>query len=474
MKTLALILLVLVSSLAVSQTITWSPTVSVNSNGSNLHPRIVLDGSGKPLIIWGNSSAYQVYFSKWNGTNFTSPVTLNSSSIPVFTASWAGPDIASHGDTVYVVFKHTPEDTNHIYLVSSFDGGMNFSKPSRVDFIADSISRFATITTDESGNPLVAFMKFDPGFKKSRYVVARSTDFGKTFSTDMLASGFSGGTVCDCCPAALVSSGNTVAMIYRDNFNNIRDSWAGISTDNGKTFKNGMAVDNAKWNLNYCPATGPDGVIIGDSLYSVFSSNGSCYFSRSSCVNLNASPNELLTGAGRILANYPRIAANGKMVAIAGIHSSGQLGFFFSENISSGLPMTYKMLVNSGAVNADVAIKNGIIHVVWQDDNSGTVKYAKGIYTPSSVSDEVLSQIFSVFPNPVSDEISVNFESENSEPIEYVITDISGKILLKAVANLESQRFTIYVSELPAGIYFLNFSDKNRVLATKFIKTNSP
>ena len=193
--------------------IVWISGMNISANAySNMHPRMTLDRSGNPMVIWGRMSDESVFFSRWNGTAFTMPVKLNGS-LTIATASWMGPDIASYGETVYVEMKQTPEadTTSGIYMVRSFDGGQNFSLPYRIDNIADSVSRFPTVTTDATGNPLVAFMKFDAAFNDSRWVVTASNDYGNSFSTDAKASGWgSSPAVCDCCPGAttpfLVSS----------------------------------------------------------------------------------------------------------------------------------------------------------------------------------------------------------------------------------------------------------------------------
>lgn len=157
-------LLAIVFCVSLNAQITWSMGMNISTNTySNMHPRMTLDRSGNPLVIWGRMSDASVFFSRWSGTMFTTPVKLNGT-LSVAAASWMGADIASHGDTIFVVMKEIPEaDTaRHIYIVKSFDGGMTFSSPLQVDHIADSISRFPTITTDATGNPIVAFMKLDP------------------------------------------------------------------------------------------------------------------------------------------------------------------------------------------------------------------------------------------------------------------------------------------------------------------------
>jgi hypothetical protein len=292
MKKLTYTLCFLMFSIAISNaqnSITWNTGMNIaSSTTGNQHPRIVLDGNGNPMVVWNNLN--RCMFSRWNGAAFTAPVMLNPAFMAVAGTSWMGPDIAAHGDTVYVVFKQNPEasDTSNIFCVHSYNGGVTFSSPVQVDNIADSISRFPTITTDATGNPIVAFMKFNSSFLESRWVVAKSTNYGNSFSMDVKASGYSGigAEVCDCCPGAIVSSGNVTATLYRDNLSDIRDIWAGLSTNNCASFNSGFSLDNLNWYIASCPASGPDGVIIGDTIYSTFMSgvtgNSRTYYSKSS------------------------------------------------------------------------------------------------------------------------------------------------------------------------------------------------
>jgi hypothetical protein len=77
-----------------------------------------------------------------------------------------------------------------------------------------------------------------------------------------------------------VSEGNTVVMPYRDNDNNIRDTWVGVSNDGGASFTSGMDVDQQDWLIMACPSSGPDAFIIGDNIYSTYMSGASgIYFS---------------------------------------------------------------------------------------------------------------------------------------------------------------------------------------------------
>ncbi|HLP93674.1 MAG TPA: hypothetical protein VK168_06535 [Saprospiraceae bacterium] len=447
MRNIFLILLTTLSLTSQAQSgISWSPTEQVASSAfDNMHPRITIDGSGNPLILWGKGDVNKVYFTRRENNSFAPPLTLNPDAIPVFAASWAGPDLAAHGDTVYAVFKHTPEHLNSIYLVTSTDGGATFSTPVQVDSIADNLSRFPSVGTDAAGNPLIAFMKFDPNWGNARYVLTRSADLGQTFEPDILGSAWSGGDVCDCCPSTVVTSGNTVALMYRDNLNNLRNNWTGISLDNGASFAGGIEIDNTDWMINACPSSGPDGIIVGDKLHSVFMSSASgktlCYRSSSTISTLQMDSISPLTAnfQGLGLQNFPRIASWGNSAAIVwaqSVNGSSQLALQFTNNLSNGFPDTYETVIGNGVVNADVALYGDKIYVVWED-NSATLKFKSGTFMLSGTSGpETAQQAMRIFPNPATGNLlRCVFEDKNDIMTAYEVVNVQGQVIDSGLAQ---------------------------------------
>lgn len=476
---LIFVFLGIITSTYAQNNIIWNSGSDISTNTfSNNYPRMTLDGSGNPLVVWGRSSDQSVFFSRWTGTMFTQPVKLNPSWLTVASASWMGPDIASKGDTVYVVVKRTPENTNtnRLFIFTSFNGGVSFNTPVEFAFIADSLSRFPTVTIDESGNPIVAFMKFNASFGDSRWVVLKSTDYGNTFNVDIKVSGWgSSAEVCDCCPGAVTSSGNTCAMMYRDNNNDIRDSWAGISVDNASSFTSGFVLENSNWNINYCTSSGPDGVIIGDTLYAVFMNGASgslrAYLSKSSVISgaLSSVSNltEPITGLSQ--QNYPRIATDGKAMAIVWkqIVSGGvQLPILFTNNLADSFPASYDTVALNNITNTDVAISNGNIYVVWQDDNSGTVKFRSGAYPISTgIHESTSSNTVSIFPNPFSNSTTLQF-SGNLNNATLTIFNVFGKIV-KQTMNISGQTFNLTRDNLPSGLYAIQLTEGGNVITNR-------
>lgn len=449
-------------SLFSSAQITWSPPITV-SNSNGVRPRIVLKSDKLPVILWGTTGG-DVMLSRMMGTSFMMATKMNPNGVSAFTASWAGPDIAAKGDTIYTVYKSSPEDTGHVYLKRSFNGGQSFTGPFRADFMQTGKNRFPSITVKENGQPIVSYMGFDNSFMEAKWQVALSTDMGQTFGENIPAGGHSGGDACDCCPGSVVTKGSNVAVIYRDNLNNLRETWMGVSADGGNSFNQGYPVDNSGWMINGCPSTGPDGFIEGDSLYSTYMSasngTGRVYFSRASLLT-GQFISEPIPNSGN--QNYPRIANNGMKSAICWIEQvagNSQVTLIYTDNLSSGtwkMPMAANVMGSESYQSADVVIDGNTIHLVWETGD-GKIVYRKGSISSTGLS-TVESSRMKIYPNPTSELL---FCELNEITTSLTLSDQQGRILKKFPELSYTGKISLNVSEIPAGIYILQamFKDK--------------
>ena len=78
-----------------------------------------------------------------------------------------------------------------------------------------------------------------------------------------------------------------------------------------------------------------------------------------------------------------------------------------------------------------------------------------------------------VYPNPASDHIILQFDS-NMPADEYIlkINSMTGKTLQKKTMQVHdcSQEFTIRIDDLPAGIYIISLSGNKTIYKARFIK----
>ncbi len=435
----------------------------------NLHPRIKLDKYNNPMVVWGDENG-KAWFAKWGGETFSQPVSLGPVANLIFATSWAGPDIAAHGDTVYVTYKQVPEESSHIYIRHSYDGGLNFSAAEEVDSIKGYTTRFPTVTTDETGNPYVSYMKVEKTIGGQQYVVAKSNDLGESFQKETMGSVLSGNNVCDCSPAALVASGTAGILLYRNSLDGQRNIWAGISNNGCNSFNNSIQVDSENYKPETCPASGPHGVIVGDTLYSVYMSGtketGLVFLGK-----LSLSKPSLLVApiTGNIpsvaMQNFPRIAGVGVAAAIVWVQTAGGNNYvclsFTDELSANGFPQTYDTVAEGVMINADVAIGGGFIYVVWEDQVTRSVMFRRGVYYKKKIMSENTTVLINqpakgqkYFSVVLRDIISCALLDNNGSPTEMDISYPKNKDVCKVTLDdMDPGTYTVKLEDSEGRVY---------------------
>ena len=238
-------------------------------------PRVVIMANNSPFVIWSKPSTPKaIKARKWNGIAFDSTFNLvNSDLMPT---GFIGPEIAANGDTVYLIFESLLHNNHVIYLKRSFDGGITFSDTIRVSDNSNT-HKFAmpNISVRDDGNPIVSYMECLPNWTDWKQVVKTSFNFGMSFSPGTDVSALAPGEPCDCCQSTLVTNGNNVYLLFRNDDSNVRNTYIAQSIDNGLTFSAIEDLDDINWVLNACPTSSPVGAVIGDSIMVVRRNGGS-------------------------------------------------------------------------------------------------------------------------------------------------------------------------------------------------------
>lgn len=451
------------------QTVSWGPEISV-ADGSvygNVHPRMTLAADGSPLVVFGHATQGKLYVAKGNGAGFNTPVVLFPQTVQAYLANWTGPDITAYADTVVVIFKAKPFDVGHIYAVRSTDGGLTFSDTIRVDDHNSGRTFLPSVKFDMNGNPVVSYMTFDDfADLNPQYVIAHSPDGGQTYGASIPVSPINGAEACDCCPSDLVVNGSNQALLYRNNDANIRDIFGILSTDNGQNFTTSENLENLSWNLNACPSTGPQGCTLGSRLVSVAASAASgdyrVYLSAVDWADLQNPAQFTLMPPTNATGkqNYPRISAAGDTVVVVWEERETSNPEVFCAVITngdlSGLD-DYKAQINTVATgtqtNPDVIVKDGFVHVVFQDAASGDVIYRKGTITDVAGVEQLSAEQIRVYPNPSENGQFYVVGITNANLIS--ITDISGKVIPFRYSTSGSD-IQIELPVAEKGIYLLS------------------
>lgn len=149
--------------------------------------------------------------------------------------------------------------------------------------------------------------------------------------------------------------------------------------------------------------------------------------------------------------------------------SQGNLWFsFYTNYMNNGGASFYdgstwiNYTIDDGLANSEVTDV-----LVKEDDNIwfATSLGLTNFYLSTGVEDlNNSNEIVNIYPNPAEDKLTIN--ANNVNIVSIVITDVSGKPVFKQINSNNS----INVSELAAGIYFVNLYTDSNIIIKKLLK----
>lgn len=382
-----LLLLIMITPFFVqAQILNWGTHTTVNTAADGYgRPRIVLTVNDSPFIIWTKESTPKsIKAVKWNGTAFSAVYDIVGADLAP--TGFIGPEIAAKGDTVYIIFESQLHNNHVIYLKRSFDGGLTFSDTIRVSDDSDS-HKFAmpNVAVREDGNPLISYMECLPSWTDWKQVVKTSFNFGMSFSAATDVSALAPGEPCDCCQSTMVTNGNNVYLLFRNDVNNVRNSYIAKSDDDGQTFTVTQDLDDMNWVLSSCPTSSPVGVVNSDSIMVVRRSGASgvneLYVSNVHKDNLQKSYYQTIDPIGFGLQDNPEVVAAGNIVAVVWKDNRNNNTDCFLSYSTNGVA------VLSGSVsltdsttfghkkNPDIAYADGTFHMVYTATSQHAIVY---------------------------------------------------------------------------------------------------
>ena len=426
-----------------AQTLNWSATQAISSGSQSGYdrPRVVITANNSPLIMWTKTSTPKsVRVSKWNGTSFSIPYDIVSPVLEV--TGFIGPEIASKGDTVYVIFLSARSPNNYVYLISSFDGGLTFSDTVRVSDNSNTYKfSMPNVTVNADGNPIVSYMTCTNSW----------TDW-------------------DCCKSSLVANGNEVFLLFRNNDMDVRNAYVAKSSDGGLTFTTANDIDDANWVIGSCPSTSAQGMLSGDSIIIVRRSgaNGQdkLLLSAVNSTDLQYAYNHNIDPISFGVQNFPEIAGNGDTIGIVWQDNrNSYMDCYFSysttgaNTISGSVYMSDTNNVGS-QTDPDICFTNGIFHFVYENVGTHEILYRSATFVNNTAITELDNNQFTICPNPTKEKIKISTHLKGLVSIK----NIEGKLLMQVEKKQENE--VIDISLLPSGIYTVELQKQT----IKFIK----
>lgn len=90
------------------------------------------------------------------------------------------------------------------------------------------------------------------------------------------------------------------------------------------------------------------------------------------------------------------------------------------------------------------------------------------IFGPVGINENNKDQIVSLFPTPSQGILNLKFNSDVAS-ISYSINNVIGKTIIEGNAETSNRKFTLNLSELTDGIYFIRIKTADREISRRFI-----
>lgn len=141
--------------------------------------------------------------------------------------------------------------------------------------------------------------------------------------------------------------------------------------------------------------------------------------------------------------------------------------------IASGGTFPYTYLWSPGGQTSMTAtgLSTGIYTCVVTDANGCTASNTVNISITGESTNSLSSNTISIYPNPVSNMINIEFNTESKNALLFTITDLLGKLV--HAEDLFTDKLlvrSIDVSTLNNGVYFVTVQFPNQVVTKKIVK----
>ena len=274
-------------------------TLAAGVTLAGTQPQLAVHGD-TVYVAFGAGSTIGVARSDDAGASFAAPVMLPQRGVLAL-GKRRGPRIAVTSQAVLVAAIAGARGAGadgDVILYRSLDRGVTWTAPIVVnDVPAAAREGLHALAANASGLVVLAWL--DLRAKGTTIQVAVSRDHGATWSADTLAYQSPSGSICECChPSAVVGADGRIAVLFRNQIAGHRDMYVVASSD-GSRFGPAIKQGSGTWALAACPMDGGGAAIAGSTLASVWRREERVLLTTTDLAGPNASGPEVELGVGR-------------------------------------------------------------------------------------------------------------------------------------------------------------------------------
>ena len=344
------------------------------------------------VSIYGNTKNIMYSKSQDFGETFSEPIQINYLSNNVIAYGQSGSKIESFNDIVFITYIDDRTGPWSVYLNISYDNGLTWEEEV---MISDTpyLNGYQDFEVDSNGNLHLVYYNFAANnhLQDVRYRFAENNNNWNFNSSIPLGIVNDEMEPCDCCqPDLEIDENGNVYVAYRNNVQNLRDTYLSVKRFNEDGFYENYQVSNFQDFIPYCPSSGPDIDIKENEIavaYTIYD-NEKVYTSISNLDEMDFS-DFMNVSDSNSKQNYPYISLDENILVVWAdfINSnSGNWEIYFSIR-----DLETNQMINTQKINDDGSNyiqKDPIIYkymndifIFWSDQRNGNyeIYFSKGI-----------------------------------------------------------------------------------------------
>ena len=370
------------------------------------------------------------------------------------------PRIAASGLNIHVVWMDLRDGNDEIYYKRSTDGGLSWGTDTRLTDDADD-SRRPCISVSGS---VVHVVWHDTRDGNYEIYYKRSTDGGLSWETDTQLTDDDGYSY----SSSIAASETNVHVVWNDSRDGNGEIYYKRSIDGGINWGEETRLTNAELTSFF-----PSIAVSGEDVHVVWNDwrdgyAAEIYYKRSLDEGMSWEEDMRLTYDDWGNSIIPSIAvSNPVMHVVWEDNREGNYHIYYKRSEDGGENWGEDTLISGIGVmsskESSLAISGSVVHVVWYDDRDWNPEvYYKRNPTggfPVGIDNELTGnsgQLVSIFPNPASSILHIQFNDPPTIESFLTIRNILGEILISMpILNGEA---IVDVSTLPNGIYIVEIA----------------
>ena len=380
------------NNLSNTQTYIFNENIRVTqSSNDQKFPEIAIDDNIIHLSwvsINGGNKNIMYSRSEDSGESFSIPVQINYLDNNIVAFGQSGPKVKIYENKVYITYTDDRNGYTSVFTNVSYDLGLTWNEEVLITD-TDYLNAYHDLEVHSDGS--LHFIYYNYGASnnlenvKYRYSESDISEMSPSIPLGIVTTEM---MPCHCCqPDLEIDQNGDIYVIYRNNIQNIRDTYLAVKRYSDNTFSEYYQVSDTQDYIGFCPSSGPSLDINNEEIAISYTSynDENAYISLSTLDDLDFSDYSSLNPSSITFQNYPYILLDDNNIHAVWVEQDDWDIYYGMRDVESGIMMDIQKIndddSNSTQREPIIYKENDVLYSFWSDNRNGNyeIYFSRGL-----------------------------------------------------------------------------------------------